>query len=346
MSDWRSVATLNSINFTAPNITLTDGSGSHSGSTAKPLFSVGLPGEPANIVNMRNEHDDKTVHTISTKFTATNDKIKDELPFWTEGSHMFVSNPAVPRQLEPEGDAWSLGRLNQVLSTDDRYLFSTQEDLDLIIRSFSYVGVLISNARMSSEFTYPTAKLSLNFQGLSEKVHDVWGVNTNKSHWLWFIVKPIPEGQAKKKDFEFVKSVPPNPHTDNIYTSSKHGRYEEKYDDSDDFSDGQEDEFTGALHAPAAPAGGPQRYRVVIRPYWTPAEEHPALKIYQSPDSKMVGTCILVGKWYDLMRPRNDESLKIPEVVCNPTPGDYNVNLANSTRRLFISGGAAWSYGL
>lgn len=182
------------------------------------------------------------------------------------------------------------------------------------------------------------------YQGLTEKVHDVWGVNTNKSHWLWFIVKPILESEEKQA-FEFRDAQEKNPQTDNMYTKAKHGRYEEKGDYSDDFSD--EDEFTGAIHAPSAPVvAGVKRYRAVIRPYWTPAEEHPALKIYQSSDGKMTGTCILVGKWYDLMRPRNDESLKIPAVVCNPTPGDYNVNLANSTRRLFISGGAAWSSGL
>lgn len=164
MSDWRSVATLNSINFTAPNIALTDGSGSHSGNTARPIFSVGLPGEPANIVNMRNEHDDKTVHTISAKFTAVNDNIKEELPYLTEGSHIFTSNSALQQRLEPEGEAWSLGRLNQLLMSDERYLFSDQKDLDLIIQSFCYAGVLISSARMSSEFTYPTAKLSLNYQ--------------------------------------------------------------------------------------------------------------------------------------------------------------------------------------
>lgn len=344
MSDWRSVATLNSINFTAPNITLTDGSGSHSGSTAKPLFSVGLPGEPANIVNMRNEHDDKTVHTISVKYTATN--TKDELPYWTEGSHMFVSNDKIPKALEPMGEAWSLGRLNQLLKTQAEYLCAGQEDIDKIIQSFSYAGVLIANARVSSEFTYPTAKLSLNFQGLSEKVHDVWGVNTNKSHWLWFLVKPIEEGEEKKA-FDFVKPRPDDPHSTNLYTLAKHGRYENKY--ADDFSDEEEDdEFTGALHqaqAPA-PAGGAKRYRVIIRPYWTPAEEHPALSIYQSSDSAMTGTCILVGKWYDMQRPRTDDGLKITKVVCDPQPGDHNVNLANSTRRLFIDGGAAFSYGL
>lgn len=345
MSDWRSVATLNSINFTAPSITLTDGSGSHSGSTAHPLFSVGLPGDAANIINMRNEHDDKTVHTISTKFTANN--TEQELEYWTEGSHIFVSNETVQQALDPTGQAWSLGRLNLLLSTKEEYKVDTQDDINKIIQSFCYAGVLISNARRSSEFTYPSAKLSLNFQGLSEKVHDVWGVNTNKSHWLWFIVKPIPVG-AEGKAFDFADPKVKNPHDKNLYTSADHRRMEKKYrKDPSDFSDDDEDdgnsdqEFTGALHAPAAGA-----YRLVIRPYWTPAEEYPALEIYQSQDKKMIGTCILVGKWYDLMRPRNDEGLRISKVVCDPKVADYNVNLANSTRRLFISGGAAWSYGL
>lgn len=346
MSDWRSVATLNSINFTAPSITLTDGSGSHSGSTAHPLFSVGLPGEASNIVNMRNEHDDKTVHTISTKFTATN--TEEELPYWTEGSHIFVSNDEVQRCVDPTGHAWSLGRLNRLLATKDDYLVDSQEDINKIIQSIRYAGVLISDARRSSEFTYPSAKLSLNFQGLSEKVHDVWGVNTNKSHWLWFIVKPI-DAKDKDKAFEFKDPKEKDSHATNLYTMADHRRMEKKYrsaEDLDDFSDGGSDdsnEFTGALHKPAA---GSSQYRLAIRPYWTPAEEYPAVEIYQSPDTTMTGTCILAGKWYDMMRPRNDEGLRIPKVVCDPAIGDYNVNLANSTRRLFISGGAAWSYGL
>jgi hypothetical protein len=343
MSDWKSVATLNSIQFTAPSITLTDGSGSHSGSTARPLFSVGLPGEAATIVNMRNEHDDKTVHTISTKFTATN--TEKELPYWTEGSHIFVSNDQLQRHLDPTGEAWSLGRLNRMLKDEKEYMVDDQAGIDQIIQSIRYAGVLIANARKSSEFTYPSAKLSLNFQGLTEKVHDVWGVNTNKSHWLWFIVKPIAVGDEGKA-FEFVKNVPPNPQTANLYTTADHRRMEKKYRLDDDFSDGDNsgeevEEFTGAIHQPKGAT-----YRLVIRPYWTPAEEHPALPIYQSKDGAVTGSCILVGKWYDMMRPRNDEGLSLSKVVCDPAPADHNKNLANSTRRLFISGGAAWSYGL
>ena len=51
------------------------------------------------------------------------------------------------------------------------------------------------------------------YQGLTEKVHDVWGVNTNKSHWLWFIVKPILESEEKQA-FEFRDAQEKNPQTD------------------------------------------------------------------------------------------------------------------------------------
>jgi len=335
MSNWREVATLNSVDFRAPTVSLTDGMGTRAINTALPFMSVGMPG--AQVVNMRNEHDDKSMFTVQTKYMNIRDEGNELL---MEGASCFVSNPAIKSTVFAQGECFTLGQLNQQLMSKE---FNDQADLDKIIQSFLFAGIISTKVVGAKNSLGSRPFVSLISQGLTEKVHDYWGMATKKGQWLWFTAKPIKKAD---KDKAFEKPDPQKA----PYTASRHAGAPEKKsrgavsfidEDSDDGqSESDEDgkyhhPSTRALHVPAAGGGS---HVLVVRPFYTDKGEYPPLAAYSEGD--LIGTCIFVGHWFDdkqgTVNQVNPVLLSTPDNKTLDAVAAADSLLLKSNRRLFI----------